>query len=145
MPNSPAADIASYLIGLNIGTTSLSGTLPLIRVGMEPDIENRILLTVYDIPSVGSNPRYQRDEPRIQIRVKAKDEYGYEDAYAAQQAVKDSILGMNHVEIGGTRYVGVWQTSDISTLASDNKNRTILVASYRMVREYDSSLRKPIE
>lgn len=145
MPNSPAADIAQYLMTLEIASTNTASTLPLLRVGMEPDVENKILVTVYDIASVGSNPRYQRDEPRIQIRTKAADEYGYAQAYDVQQQIKDNILGMNRILINGTMYVGMWQTSDIASLTVDVKNRSILVSSYRMVREYDSTIRKPIE
>ena len=145
MPNSPAADIAQYLMTLGIASTSTTSPLPLLRVGMEPDVENKTLVTVYDIASAGSNPRYQRDEPRIQIRSKAADEYGYAQAYSAQQQIKDNILGMNRIDINGTMYVGVWQVSDIASLASDTKNRPILVSTYRIVREYASPIRKPIE
>ena len=145
MPKSFASDMAEYIVSNNIGTFSLSGSLPLVRVGAEPNVDNRLLLTLYDTGGPPSNPAYQRDEPRIQVRVKAKDEFGYGDAYQLQQDVKDLILGMDRVVINDTLYVGIWQQIDIANLASDYNNRNILVASYRCVREYTTPNRKPIE
>ena len=145
MPNSPASDIADFLVSQGVGTYDISDTLPLIRVGGEPDIENRVLITLYDTPGVPSNPKYQRDQPSIQVRAKAKSEMDYPSAYNAQQAVKDVILGMDRREINGSLYVGVWMKADIASLASDYNKRSILVSTYRMVREYDSDNRTKIQ
>jgi hypothetical protein len=145
MPNSPASDIADFLVDQGVGTYDTNGSLPLIRVGVEPDIENRVLITLYDTPGVPSNPRYQRDQPSIQVRAKAKSEMDYPSAYNAQQSVKDTILGMDRRTINGSLYVGVWMKADIASLASDYNKRSILVSSYRMVREYDTTNRMKIE
>ena len=146
MPNSFASDMAEYIVSAGVGTFNTNDkSLPLVRVGMEPNFNNRTLITLYDTGGPPSNPAYQRDEPRIQVRTKAKDEFGYADAYNAQQEVKDLILGMSRVVINDTLYVGIWQQVDISNLASDYNNRNILVSSYRTVREYTTPNRKPIE
>lgn len=145
-PNSPATDIATLLLDKGLVTNDPDDTsLPLITAGMEPNIDKRVLITIYDTSGTPSNPAYQRDEPRIQVRVKAADEYGYPEAYAAQQMVKDNILGMLRQVINNTMYVGVWQTVDISSLTPDVASKPILVASYRIIREYATELRKPIE
>lgn len=146
MPNSPASDIGQYILDNTLATIDESNTsLPLLRIGFEPDLDTHTLLTLYDIGGPPSNPAYQRDEPRIQVRTKSKDERGYPQAYNLQQDIKDLILGMDRVVINGTLYVGVWQQVDISTLSPDYNSRIVLVSSYRMVREYSTPNRIPIE
>lgn len=145
MPNSPAFDIASYIVANNIANTSSSNkALPFIAVGMEPDIRDRTIITIYDAFGKTSNPRFSRDYPTIQIRTKAPTANGYQHAYAAQQAVKDLILGMFATIINGTNYVHCTQVVDISSLAPDANNRPILVSTYNFVRDYDSPNRLPI-
>lgn len=145
MPNSPAFDIASLLQTNNIGTTAKSTTVPFLAVGFEPDIKDRVIITVYDAFGRTSNPRFSRDEPTIQIRVKAASSNGYKQAYDAQQAIKDLILGMATQDINDTRYVQCVQVVDISSLAPDFNNRPVLVATYRLIREYSSPNRTLIE
>jgi len=146
MPNSPAADIAQYIVDNDIGTLDLNDkSLPLVRVGMEPDVERRVLITVYDTPGPPSNPAWQRDFPNFQIRVKADTEHGYANAYSAQQKVKDLLLGMGRVVINNTLYIGVWQQTDIASLSSDYNKRNVLVANYKTAREYETPNRKKIQ
>ena len=146
MPNSPAFDIATHIVANNIANSSTTiKTLPYISVGIEQDIKDRTVITVYDVFGKTSNPRFSRDYPTIQIRVKAPSPNGYPHAYNAQQAIKDLLLGMYATMIGGTNYVHCTQVVDISTLAADANNRPVLVATYRFVRDYDSPNRLPIE
>lgn len=147
MPNSPAFDLSQYLLDVSpkiVTTNRTSGTLPIISVGMEPNIDRRTLVTIYDTGGPAANPAYQRDYPRIQIRSKAADEFGYSGAFNIQQVIKDILLGMSRVTINDTLYVGVWQQTEIATLAADYNNRPILICNYRMVREYETSNRLPI-
>lgn len=151
MPNSPAVDIANRIIANGIGHTIPDDpSLPLVRAGFEPDENNRILLTVYDTPGPAANPRWERDYPRIQVRVKASDEWGYNDAFNTQQQVKDLLLGTDRFvvinsDMSETLYVGIWTQVDIASLAPDYNKRPILVATYRMVREYPTTNREKIE
>lgn len=148
MPNSPAYDIAEYLLAISpkfLSTDAKNTTLPLLSVGMEPEVQNRVIVTLFDTGGPPSNPAYQRDEPRIQVRSKAKSHFDYASAYNIQQKIKDIILGMDRVKIGGTLYVGVWQQTDIASLSPDYNNRPVLVSNYRMVREYSTPNRLPIE
>ena len=146
MPNSPAFDIASHLIDNEIASLSKTNkSLPFISVAIEPDIKDRTLITVYDAFGKTSNPRFSRDQPTIQVRVKAPTPNGYQHAYAAQQAVKDLLLGMYATVINGTNYAHCVQVVDISSLAADANNRPILVATYNFTRDYDSPNRLPIE
>ena len=147
MVNSPASDIANYLLGLSepVVTTDRKGDLPVIAVGMEPEIQGKVIVTLYDTGGPAANPAYQRDYPRIQIRSKAASEFDYPSAYNIQQQIKDIILGMDRVVIRGVLYVGVWQQTEIAALASDYNNRPILVANYKLVREYSTPNRLPIE
>ena len=137
MPNSPAVDISTLI------TTPVAGTAK-VFVGVEPQINGNIV-TLYDTPGPPSNPRWERDEPRIQVRVKGGDAYSYAVAYGLQQTIKDILLGMNRTTIASTVYVGCWQVVDISSLGSDENNRTILVSTYRLVREYTTANRDPIQ
>lgn len=151
MPNSPAVDIANRIIANGIGHTIPDDpSLPLVRAGFEPDENNRILLTIFDTGGPAANPRWQRDYPRIQIRVKASDEWGYSQAFDVQQQVKDLLLGTDpftvvNSDMSETLYAGIWSQFDISPLAPDYNKRPILVASYRMVREYSAPNREKIE
>lgn len=150
MPNSPAGDIAAKIIEAGIASTTESSPLPIIRVGFEPDVPNKTIVTIYDTGGAPSNPAYQRDTPRIQVRVKAPNEMGYADAYNAQQDIKDLLLGIDRFTVinpddSETLYVGIWQQFDISPLAPDYNKRPILIASYRIVREYSTTNRRPIE
>lgn len=147
MPNSPAADIVEYLLALSpkIVSKDMKGTLPLVSVGIEPEVQNRAILTIYDTGGPPANPAYQRDYPRIQVRTKSKAPFDYPSAYNLQQQIKDILLGIERFEINGTLYVGIWQQTDIATLTSDYNNRPVLVSNYRMVREYETSNRLPIE
>lgn len=146
MVNSPAFDISTFLLGIEpaIVTTNRGLNLPVISVGMEPEIQGKTLVTIYDTGGPAANPAYQRDYPRIQVRSKADVEFGYPSAYNIQQKIKDTILGMSRVVINGVLYVGIWQQTEISTLSADYNNRPILVCNYRMVREYDTPNRLPI-
>lgn len=147
MPKSPAVDIGQHLLAVTpaIVTLNRSLVLPVLTVGVEPEIPNKVLVTLYDTPGPPANPAYQRDYPRIQVRVKGEDPFGYSKAYDTQQAIKDILLGMSRVTINSTLYVGVWQQIDIASLASDYNNRPVLVSTYRMVREYSTPNRLPIE
>jgi len=152
MPNSAAYDIATFILDNGIGNMDLSDdSLPLISVGMEPSpkgnpqLEKRALITLFDTGGPASNPAYQRDYPRIQVRTKAATQFGYPSAYDPQQDIKDLILGTNRMIINGTLYVGIWQQGDIGSLAPDYNSKPILVSNYKIVREYDSPNRKVIE
>lgn len=147
MPNSTAFDIAMHLVDQGVANFSQTDdSLPFIAVGMEPDLQNRAIITLFDTGGPASNPAYQRDYPRIQVRTKASTQFNYPSAYNPQQDIKDLILGMNRLIINGTLYVSVMQQGDISTLGADQKSRPILISNYKLIREYDSGTnRKPIE
>lgn len=147
MANSPAFDLSTYLLSIAPAfvTTNRNGSLPVINVGVEPEIQNKAIVTLYDTASPPANPAYQRDTPRIQVRVKGKDAFSYGEAYNLQQKIKDILLGMERRTINNALYVGVWQQIDIASIASDYNNRPILVATYRMVREYETANRIKIE
>lgn len=144
MPNSFASDMADYIVSSGLATTDENGTLPLCRVGAEPEIQGKTLLTIYDTGGPPSNPAWERDEPRIQLRVKSDTPFNYPNAYNLQQSLKDLLLGMDSVMLNGTRYVGIWMQTDIATLSQDYNNRIILVSNYRTVREYTTTNRKEI-
>lgn len=145
MPNSAASDIADIIVSGGVGSYDWEDdSLPLVVVGAEPVFENRAIITLYDTGGPASNPAYQRDFPRIQVRTKASSPFNYPSAYNPQQQIKDLILGMSRQVINNTLYVSVMQAGDITSLTSDNNNRSILVSNYKLIREYES-LRKKIE
>lgn len=150
-PNSPAFDIAELLMTNGIANTDPNNvSVPLITVGFEPRESDEgwpanTLLSLYDIGGMPSNPAWERDTPRIQVRVKGDSKWGYPTAFLTQQKVKGLLLGMERIVINKTLYVGAWQQVDIASLAPDYNERPILVSSYRLVREYSTQNRKCIK
>lgn len=139
MPNSTAYDIATYIVDSGLANFDPDDdSLPFITVGMEPDIKERSLITLYDTGGPASNPAYTRDYPRIQVRTKAANQYNYPSAYGPQQNIKDLILGMSRVVWNDTIYVSVTQQGDIASLSTDQNSRPVLISNYQIIREYDN-------
>lgn len=147
MVNSPSFDIVTLLVNEGIiKQRGTAGSLPIAAIGHEPDVDKEDILTVYDTGSWRQpNPAWGRDHPLIQVRVKAGEPFDYLRAYEIQQQVKDFLLGRPRQTINDTLYVGFWGQGDIFTLGADRDNRPVLVANYRLVREYETDFRKKIE
>src|SRR5690554_6216060 len=140
MPNPPSLDISSILIteGL-VKTPNQTGSLPIVTIGFESE-QKGLICSLWDTGGPEPNPAWQRDYPRVQVRVKG-DVNGYADAWKLQQDIKDVLLGRPREVIADTLYVGFWMQGDIASLGTDRDNRPILVSNYRLVREYDAEHR----
>lgn len=147
LPNAPAQDIAEFIVQNGIATfdANNASSLPLMRIGVEPETQDRTLITIADAGGPPSNPAWQFDEPRIVVRTKSDKPYNYPSAWNAQQQIKNLLLGMKPITINGTRYSACWQQVDIAPLAQDYNNRIILVSTYRFIRNYDAPNRGCIE
>jgi hypothetical protein len=131
--NSPAKDIIQILVdgGIDIN---------ILRRGYETDKPD-LLVTVYDTGGEPPNPAWAIDEPTIQVRCRATT---YEDAYDKLLEIRELLLGFPKTIVNGTRYVGIWASSDIIALEKDTEKRIPLVINFRMVREPSTSVYREI-
>lgn len=131
--NAPSRDVKDLLVAASIGTFGASTGWG-IFIGREPP-EPDSTVTIYDTPGDAPNPKWLLDEPRFQVRIRAKT---YELAWAKAEAVKRALLGLPSQTVNGTVYVGIWLVSDTGFLMQDELNRTIFVQTYRIIREPNS-------
>ena len=129
--NPPSQDVKQILI--NGGVSSA-----ILFIGQEPDLPHKVM-TIYDTPGDPANPRWLIDEPTFQIRSRSPL---YETAYSQLLNVRELLLGLPKTTISGTKYIGIWTTSDIASLQKDEEDRIILVVNFRMVRELASGIHR---
>lgn len=129
---SPAEDIASIL---EIDALGIRGTD--IFIGLEPEDAGTLTITIYDTGGFPPNPKWLRDEPTVQCRVRgtAGD---YTSAWAKAQAIKDALLGRAPTTVGTTDYVFFIQLGDIISLGHDDNNRPMIVSNWHLAREMPS-------
>lgn len=102
-----------------------------IFIGREPATPDKTV-TLYDTAGEAPNPKWLLDYPRFQVRVRGKQ---YEDAYNQCEAVKSRLLGLPSQDLGGIRYDGIYVVIDTTFLMTDENQRFIFTASYRIIRE----------
>lgn len=134
---SAAMDIADVLVDAGLGT--FAGTDENswgIYVSQEP-IQPSMVVTCYDTGGEDANPAYLLDFPTIQTRIRGKKD-SYQSTYTKAWSVREALLGIDpFTTAGGTRYDGVWMTSDIVYLGLD-LDRPIFVINWRIAREPSS-------
>lgn len=123
---SPAYNIATLLQTDGIGTMGST-----IFVGKDPALKTATI-TCYDSGSVSSpNPKFNRNEPRIQVVV-AGNVNDYNGAYAKAKQVKDSLLGKDNQTIGTDIYFGFRMVSDITSIGYDSNNRPMFSMMFKL-------------
>lgn len=140
MANSPANDIATMLQNDGVGTIATD-----LFVGREPDKTVKTI-TVFDTGSdQPAEPKWGRDYPTVQVRVRgtARD---YNNTWATAESIKDALHSRPPETISGSKYVGIWALGDLIFLTYDESERPVVVANYRMIREYTTTVghREPI-
>lgn len=141
-PNSPADDIATYLNSAGIATIGASSGWSL-SVSFEPNTPDTSV-AIYDIGGLQPDAKWLIDWPQIQVRVRGGVN-GYASAWAKAQQIKDALLGLAQVSIGGTLYVGIMIFGDINFIMYDEPNRPILTINFQIIREpSDETNRKSI-
>lgn len=126
-----AYDVAQILDGAGLGSFA-SGTGWAINVGSEPTSPDTAI-TVYDTGGTEPNPKFLLDYPTFRIRVRANRK-DYLAGYNKIAEIKDALLGLPSQDFNGTRYVGIWATSDILHLG-ESEDRPIFTITWRSIRE----------
>ena len=135
MPFAPSIDIKDMLVESGVGAFGATSGWA-IYVGEEPPSPDTCI-TIYDTGGFDPNPKFLLDFPTIQIRIRG-NENGFVDAYNKAQQIKDSLLGRAVEVRNATRYDGIWMTSDITYIGTDDRNRPVFVTNWRIAREPDS-------
>lgn len=130
---SPAHDIAQKLASGGLG--ALGGTSPFaIFVALEPELPDSCI-TLYDTGGEDSDTDEMNIEyPTIQVRVRATS---YMSAAGKAREIK-TLLMAGELVVGNRRYVGFKVTSDIASIGTTERNRHVLVASYRAILEMET-------
>lgn len=132
MAQNPASfDIATFLADQAVGTVGTD-----IFVGREPS-EPNFVTTIYDAGGIAPNPKFLRDEPQVQCRVRGEAN-DYQNAWAKAQEIKDVLLGAQPQTLNGTDYVLFVQIGEIISLGYDDNNRVMIVSNWQLVRELAS-------
>lgn len=132
MAQNPASfDIATFLAAQSVGTVGTD-----IFIGREPS-KPAAVVTVYDVGGIAPNPKFLRDEPQVQCRVRGEVN-DYQNAWAKAQEIKDVLLGAQPQTLNGTDYVLFVQIGEIISLGYDDNNRVMIVSNWQLVRELAS-------
>lgn len=129
--NPSSIDIGDYLETNSVGIVGTD-----IFVSREPTTPD-FAITIYDTGGISPNPKFLRDEPTIQVRVRG-DKNGYSVAFAKAQEIKDVLLGATPIVLSGTDYVLFVQIGEIIALGYDDSNRPLIVSNWQLVREMAS-------
>lgn len=128
--NAPSVDIVSLLESAGLGVFAATKGWG-IYVGTEPDKPDTTI-TLYDI--TGAEPDYAAgiDYPAIQVRVRGAP-YGYPAAYERARKIRDLLIATNGATLGDATY-SAWIEGDVAHLDTDESQRPIFVATYRLMR-----------
>lgn len=129
--NSPATDISSFLQAQGVGTEGTN-----LFIGREP-ADPDFVVSIYDTGGFLPNPKYLRDEPTIQVRVRG-NKNDYNNAWIKMQEIKDVMLGAQLQVLNGTDYVLFVLATDPISLGYDESNRPLIVSNWNLVREMQS-------
>ena len=129
--NSPAIDISSFLQAQGIGTEGTD--LFISREPASPDMT----ITITDTGGFPPNPKYLRDEPTIQVRVRG-NKNDYNSAWNKMQEIKDVMLGAQPQLLNGTDYVLFVLATDPISLGFDESSRPLIISNWNLVREMQS-------
>jgi len=127
--NASSKDIAEYLESSAAGTGfTLSTDLFYSNI---PDKPNQCVC-IYDTGGFDQDPISEvYEKPTIQAMCRANS---YDAAYTLAQSVKEALDLLINMEINSTRYVAIWQMSDILDLGKDKNNRDLVSINFRIHR-----------
>lgn len=128
--NPPSVDVKDLLESAGLGMFGATSGWA-IYIGTEPD-QPDTTVTIYDI--TGAEPDYAAGVyyPAIQVRVRGAP-YKYLEAYEQAVRIRDLLLTVNRTVIGNSVY-SVWIEGDLAHLDTDESQRPIFVATYRLMR-----------
>lgn len=130
--STPAHDIGLYLATPEFAIGTFAGAAAWsINVGQEPASPPEAV-TVYDTGGGAPIPDIELREPTIQVRVRGPN---YLAAQAKAEAIFAQLTQPTTREIEGSRYIGIWATSDILALGRDDNDRYLFTANFRCERQ----------
>lgn len=132
----PSYEIAQLLENAGIGTRG-AATGWGIFVNREPTKPDSCV-TIFDTPGRPADPKFSRDFPGFQIRVRSSVG-GEGAAHTKMGSIRTYLLGLPRTTIASVVYVGVWQVIDLVALGYDDSNRLLLATTWRAVREPPAS------
>lgn len=125
---SPARDIASLLQTLGVGTEGTD-----IFLGRIPE-ETDLSMALFDLPGIGPDPRWKRDDVLVQIVVRG-NRNEYQTTYNFAQSVKDALLACNPTTINGSLYSLIVMLGDVGFIGYDDDQRPKFLMNFRVVRD----------
>lgn len=125
---SPADDIAQILHDDGIGVRATD-----LYVNDDPG-NKTLTIAVYDTPGFDPNPKWLRDHPTVQVRIRGAV-HGSSAAYDKALAVKDALLGRPTTVVNSKNYVQFIQMGDITFVGADENNQPIFVTNWRLAVE----------
>lgn len=133
--NNPAKDIRDTLVNDDGVTTP-------IYIGSEPASPDDVI-TIYNTGGDAPSPKHLLDYPTLQVRSRANT---YVDAYDNLLEVFDFLLGRSAFTKNTTVYTGIVATTSIFEVGSDDNERRILAANFKLFVEpaYSSQNRKSL-
>jgi hypothetical protein len=117
-------------VGLSLGTDLFINKQPDGLPDQDP------IAAIYDtggFPPLATGKVF--DQPTIMVRVIGKDG-DIAGARDLAQAIKAALHQRTPESIGGTRYMGIWQTGEIAFVEYDEKNRPVFSLNFRIHRTY---------
>lgn len=129
--NSPAYDIALYLVSKGVGAFGGNAQWA-ISVSSEAADPSDVI-TLYD--TGGTEP--DTDEldlflPTFQVRVRAAD---YTAAWNKQKQIRDFLINPAPLIAATSHFITVAMSGDVLSLGFDRLNRHLLTSNYRSIRK----------
>lgn len=131
-PNSPSQDISQRLDDSGLGTLAASTGWAIFASQMPTNPDT--VIAVFTTGGLPPDPKWLLDRPFVQVRVRGSVG-DYSNAWNKAQAIKDDLLGISSVTIGGTNYIGITMLSDITFIQYDDNRRPIITANYQIFRQ----------
>jgi hypothetical protein len=108
--------------------TLLTGIESTISLGEQPESPDNVLTLYFSggfAPSHSFDTKYEQPTMQVRIRNKSAD-----IAYTKAEAVKAALDGQCELTINSTRYISIFQMSDVLPLGKDAKGRTELTINF---------------
>jgi len=130
--SAPAKDVTDYLDGLSslaldLGTNLATGEIP------DGDAISDRYVGVFDSGGFDPQPNYDYERPTVQVRVRG-NRGDYLGAHSLAKAIQVALNGQVDLELGSSRYLGVWAQGDVLFIGWDEAKRPIFTINFRLHR-----------
>jgi hypothetical protein len=130
--NSPAHDLAQYLISQGHGTVTANEGWA-ISVSLEPALPKNVV-TLYD--TGGAEPdtdQLNLYRPTVQVRTRSRYD---PEGWNKQDGIRSLFHAVSGLVLGDTRYAGITAETDIAHIGNtDGDELYLFTCNYRVLRE----------